>query len=152
MRKDRVLTPATPWQPLITPQRELALNGACSLSSHSQSQCWNTRVSTPDTPLQPLIIPQRELALHKVLTYIEHRAVSGVFLTFDPPPPVHPASVSSPRTKGGGVHTRRAVRGWGVNISEDAGHWIGLSKYLYVALDSACSWYGFVVPVVKHRG
>jgi hypothetical protein len=29
----------------------------------------------------------------------------------------------------GGVHTRRAVRGWGVNISEDARHWIGLLQY-----------------------
>ncbi len=38
----------------------------------------------------------------KVLTYIEYRAVSGVFRTIDPPPPLHPASVSSPRTKGGG--------------------------------------------------
>jgi hypothetical protein len=42
--------------------------------------------------------------------------VSGIFRTIDPPPPIHPASVSSPR----------AVRGWGVNISEDARHWIGL--------------------------
>jgi hypothetical protein len=51
---------------------------------------------------------------HKVLTYIEYRAVSGVFRTIDPPPPLHPASVSSPRTKRGGwVHTRLAVRGWG---------------------------------------
>jgi hypothetical protein len=47
---------------------------------------------------------------HKVLTYIEYRAVSGVFRTIDPPPPLHPASVSSPPTKGGGgIHTRRAV-------------------------------------------
>ncbi len=30
---------------------------------------------------------------------------------FWPPPSLHPASVSSPRTKGGRVHTRRAVRG-----------------------------------------
>jgi hypothetical protein len=43
-----------------------------------------------------------------------------------PPPPLHPASVSFPLTKGGGVHTRLAVRGWGVNISEDAIHRIGL--------------------------
>jgi hypothetical protein len=48
---------------------------------------------------------------------------------FDPPPPLHPASMSSPRTKGGGVHTRRAVRGWGVNILEDARHWIGLLQF-----------------------
>jgi hypothetical protein len=66
---------------------------------------------------------------HKVLTYIEYRAVSGVFRTINPPPPLHPASVSSPRTKGEGVHTRWAVRGWRVNISEDARHWIGLLQY-----------------------
>ena len=34
-----------------------------------------------------------------------------------------------PRTKGGVVQTRRAVRGWGVNISEDARHWNGLLQY-----------------------
>jgi hypothetical protein len=62
---------------------------------------------------------------HKVLTYIEYRAVSGVFRTIDPPPPLHPASVSSPRTKGGGegggTHSPdgEAVR---VNSSEDARH------------------------------
>ncbi len=42
---------------------------------------------------------------HKVLTYIEYRAVSGVF-RIDPTPPLHPASASSPRTKcGGGGYT-----------------------------------------------
>jgi hypothetical protein len=51
---------------------------------------------------------------HKVLTYIEYRAEAGVFRTIDPPAPLPLASVSSPRTKGGGgVHTRRAVTGWG---------------------------------------
>ncbi len=45
--------------------------------------------------------------------YVEHRAVSGVFQTIDPPPPLHPASMSSHRNKGRGVHIRRAVRGWG---------------------------------------
>jgi hypothetical protein len=52
--------------------------------------------------------------------------VSGVFQNIDPPPPLHPAMVSSPRNKGGGVHTRRAVR---VNILEDARHCIGLLQY-----------------------
>ncbi len=66
---------------------------------------------------------------YKVLTYLEYRAASGVFRTIDPPPPLPLASVSSPHTKSGGVHTRRGVRGWGVNISEDARHWIGLLKY-----------------------
>ncbi len=58
--------------------------------------------------------------------------MSGIFQNIDPPPPLHPASVSSPRTKGGGeegVHTRRAVRGWRVNILEDARHWIGFLQY-----------------------
>jgi hypothetical protein len=34
--------------------------------------------------------------------YLEYRTVPGVFRTIDPPPPLQPASVSSPRTKGGG--------------------------------------------------
>ena len=55
--------------------------------------------------------------------------MSSVFRTIDPPPPLHPASISSPHTIGREVHTRRAVRGWGVNISEDARHWIGLLQY-----------------------
>jgi hypothetical protein len=42
------------------------------------------------------------LYIHKVLAYIEYRAVSGIFRTIEPPPPLHPASVSSPRLKGGG--------------------------------------------------
>ncbi len=76
------------------------------------------------------MISGREIgAVHKLLTYIEYRAVCGVFRTIDPPPPLHPARVSSPRTKSGGVHTPRAVRGWGVNNSEDASHWIGLLQY-----------------------
>jgi hypothetical protein len=41
------------------------------------------------------------LSAHKVLTYIEYRAVSGVFRTIDPPPSLHPASVSSILQKGG---------------------------------------------------
>jgi hypothetical protein len=56
---------------------------------------------------------------HKVLIYVEYRAVSGVFQNIDPPPPLHPASVSSPRNEGvWGLHTRRAVRGGG-------GHYFG---------------------------
>jgi hypothetical protein len=38
---------------------------------------------------------------HKVLAYVEYRAVSGIFQNIDPHPPLHPASVSSTRTKGG---------------------------------------------------
>jgi hypothetical protein len=71
---------------------------------------------------------------HKVLTYVEYRAVSGVFRTINPPTPSPPSECVLPGggapTKGGeGVHTRRAVRGWGVNISEDARYWIDLLQY-----------------------
>ncbi len=40
--------------------------------------------------------------------------MSGVFHTID---------------RGGGVHTRRAVRGVGGQYFEDARHWIGLLQY-----------------------
>jgi hypothetical protein len=65
---------------------------------------------------------------HKVLTSVEYRAVSGVFQNIDPPPPLHPASVSSPRTKG----TRRAVRGWGSIFSKTPD--IGLVSYSIIPL------------------
>ncbi len=58
--------------------------------------------------------------LRKILTYKEYRAVTGVFRTFDPAPPLHPASVSSPRK----------------NSSEDARHWIGLLQYNLSTLHS----------------
>ncbi len=43
-----------------------------------------------------------ERTIHEVLTYVEYRAVSGVFQNTDPTPPLHPASVSSPAPKTGG--------------------------------------------------
>jgi hypothetical protein len=53
-------------------------------------------------------------------TYIENSSVSSVFGIIDTPlPPLHPASVSSPRGEG-----------WEVNIWEDARHWIGLFQYI----------------------
>jgi hypothetical protein len=57
---------------------------------------------------------------HKVLTYLEYRAVSRVFQNIDPPPLSPPSEcVLPPAPK---VHTRRAVRGGGgVNILEDEG-------------------------------
>ncbi len=97
--------------------------------------------------------------LNKVLTYIEYRAVSGVFRTIDPSPPSEcvllpphqrPGGAHSPGGEGvggqyfgrcqtldwwigflqaGGGHIRWVERGWRVNISEDARHWIGLLQY-----------------------
>jgi hypothetical protein len=66
---------------------------------------------------------------HKVLTYVEYRAVSGVFQNIDPPPPSPPSDCVLPPHQRREVNTRRAVRGWGVNILEDARHWIGLLQY-----------------------
>jgi hypothetical protein len=63
--------------------------------------------------------------------------VSGVFRTIDLPPPLHPASVSSPRTKGGGVHTRRAVRECGINIWKTPD--IGLASYSIIRLRGGLS-------------
>jgi hypothetical protein len=50
-----------------------------------------------------------EPVTHKVLTCVEFRAVSDVFHILTPHPPLNPASVSSPRTKGGGALAGR----WG---------------------------------------
>jgi hypothetical protein len=49
---------------------------------------------------------------HKVLTYVEYRAVSGVFQNIDPHPPLHPASVYPPHQRRGITHSP-AVRGMG---------------------------------------
>ncbi len=67
--------------------------------------------------------------LHKVLTYIEYRAVSSVFRTIDPPPPLHPASVPPPppQKAGGEVDTRRAVGGGGSIFRKTPD--IGLASY-----------------------
>jgi hypothetical protein len=70
---------------------------------------------------------------HKVLTYVEYRAVSDVFQNIDPPPPLRLASVSSPRTKGGG-YTLAGRRGGGGSI-----FWktpaIGLASYSNLSTD-----------------
>ncbi len=68
---------------------------------------------------------------HKVPTYIEYRAVSGgVLPTIDQPTPSPPSECFLPPTpKAGGYTLAGRWGGWGVNISEDARHWIGLLEY-----------------------
>ncbi len=60
-------------------------------------------------------------------TYI-YRVQSSVWRlpNYWPPTPSPPQRVCPPPHQ---RHTRRAVRGWGFNISEDARHWIGLLQY-----------------------
>ncbi len=75
---------------------------------------------------------EEKASSQKVITYVEYRAVSGVFQNIDPPPPSQPSEcVLPPHQRWGGVHTRRVVRGWGggFNFLEDATHWIGLLQY-----------------------
>jgi hypothetical protein len=81
---------------------------------------------------------QSRLKPHKVLTYVEDRAVYRVFQNIDPPQPfLHPASVSSP------PHTRRAVRGSIFWKTRD----IGLASYSIISLRATLcqSWLYFPV-------
>ncbi len=87
---------------------------------------------------------------HIVLTYIEYRAVSGVFRLLTP----HPLStqrVCPPPAPKAGVHTRRAVRGWGVNILEDARHWIGGSYSIIPLRVAANKWLPYCLPTCYKR-
>ncbi len=54
--------------------------------------------------------PRSHPILHKVLTYVEYRAVSGVFQNIDPPPPLQPSKCLLP--KGVGPSTTLARPGW----------------------------------------
>ncbi len=77
------------------------------------------------SPLPPTISPTKYL--HSV-----YRVKSSVWRLpnyWSPTPSLPSECVRSPHQRGGGgVHTRRAVRGGG-HISEDARHWIGLLQY-----------------------
>jgi hypothetical protein len=76
--------------------------------------------------------------MHKVLIYVEYRAVSGVFQNIDPPPPYQPASVYPPPLVRGRTHLlggegvggqyfgRRQTQLCTLHILEDARYWIGL--------------------------
>ncbi len=70
----------------------------------------------------------QEHQVHKELTYKEYRSVYGVFRTIDPPSPLPLASVSSPRTKGGGYTLARRWGGGGQYFGRRQ-HWIGLLQY-----------------------
>ncbi len=67
---------------------------------------------------------------HKVLAYVEYRTVSAWRLRkYWPPIPLSNQRVCpTPAPRGGGGYTAR-WGGGGVNILEDARHWIGLLQY-----------------------
>jgi hypothetical protein len=85
---------------------------------------------------------------HKVLTYEEYRAVTGVFQNIDPHPLSTQRVCPPPAPKAGGVHTRRAVRGWRVKILQDARHRIGLLQYHLSTLTAMRSLLKYDSPVV----
>ncbi len=96
------------------------------------SSWWNVRQKAAVATLCTLWVPHQPPAVtggwvkqsanggtaQSTYIYIEYRAVSGVFQNIDPPTLLQPGSVSSPphQRRGGGVHTRRALRRWGVTI------------------------------------
>ncbi len=98
-------------------------NYISKISSTMWHKCCEKRVKNKE---KNLLFQQTKLLMSWKRTtkylHIYCRVQSSVWRlpNFWPPPPLYPASVSS-----------RAVRGWGVNISEDAGHWIGLLHVQY---------------------
>ena len=97
----------------------------------------------------------RVRAGHKVLTYIlyiEYRAVSGVFRTIDPPPPLHPASVSSreggPPPKAGRGYTLVGRWGGGGLIFRKTPD-IGLASYSTYNTSTELSFWDRDISVVK---
>ncbi len=77
--------------------------------------------------------PEQHCALgvtHKVLTYVEYRAVSEAFQNIDPPPPLHPK-------RRGRTHSPGGEGGEGANILV---FWktpdIGLASYSLIPLRS----------------
>ncbi len=108
---------------------------------------WSLQTGTREQPAGPFSwkrswrlfspSPAAEFQVCGLLTkylhmYVEYRAVSRVCQNIDPPHPfLHPASVSSPRTKGGGYTLAGRWEGWGVNILEDERHRIGLFQCVF---------------------
>ncbi len=73
-------------------------------------------------------------AYHKVLTYVEYRAVSGVFQNIDPPSPSPPGECVLPHNKGGDTHSPGGEGGEGSIFWKTPD--IGLASYRIISLRS----------------
>jgi hypothetical protein len=94
--------------------------------------CLRPSKSISNYGVSPLNLSKNLRRKHKVLTYVEYRAVFVSSKILPPQPPLHPASVSPPPHQRRGVHTRRAVRGqyfWKT-------HGMGLASYTIISLRS----------------
>ncbi len=94
--------------------------------------------------IPPPLPPPPGLA-HKVLTYVEYRAVPGVFQNIGPPPTSPPSECVLPPHQRRGVHTRRAERGGGSIFWKTPA--IGLASYSPVSLRFGCSLPRFCSPL-----
>ncbi len=76
------------------------------------------RVQGPPSPPKAVMFPnwKFDTTQHTVPTYVEYRAVSGVFQNIDPPPPSPPSECVVPPTKGGGGFTLAGRGGGGGSI------------------------------------
>jgi hypothetical protein len=98
------------------------LSVICFITKMFSVTGFDTEHSVRYQILRNMLVITFELRCHPHGTY-KYRVQSSVWHLpnyFDPPPPLHPASVLPPH---------RAVRGWGVSILEDARHWVDLLQY-----------------------
>ncbi len=106
------------------------------MSGHNPAiVCLSVLFSNP-TKFKPQLgfDPRPQSFHHKVLTYIEYRAVSSVFRTIDPHPLSTQRVCPPPAPKaGGGVHTRQAVRGWGGSTFRKTPD-VGLASFCIIPL------------------
>ncbi len=76
------------------------------------------------------VCPQRPLPTKYLHMQSTELCLASSKILTPHPPPLHPKSVSSLRTKGGGIHSTLAGRwGGGGSIFWSARHWIGLLQY-----------------------
>jgi hypothetical protein len=109
--------------PILTPSDMLVI-----LPSSSISHTLYVQYSRASVKNRSCFDPS-DIMTQSTYMYI-YRAQSSVWRlpNYWPHTPLHPASVSSPEPKAEGTHSQGG-EGVGVNISEDARHWIGLLQY-----------------------
>jgi hypothetical protein len=117
------LTPFTLSTPMKSKVRVLAQHGGPPGWQVWFCMCW-TAVPPAFSVLYRL--PRHELPQSTYFTVRGQSYFSRLPKYWPPHPPLRPASVSSPRNKGGGYTVAGRRVGWGVNILEDERNRIAL--------------------------